>query len=225
MRGVAVLAVMLGLGCAEAQTSFRNPTSGEAPPATTLLTGPVACLQKVEVAAGGEHIRRATDYANLAVQRLNLRVARKGDVAPAISDTHCRTLLAAESRHPEVWTRPAMPRVVRDLFEITAADSLLIPFVTNDFSCGPKQEGGWSWGEPAYEDERGLVDCHESMLTFGAYLFTRDGKLIWKAIHRYEVERPPDPDEMSFTLIGQAPLGEPVSLKLNRPDPSRIPGE
>lgn len=222
MRRV-LLSVAL-VGCA-APTSHRNPAHPE-PVATTLLLTPTECLASVEVAAGGEHVRRKTDYGSLAAQRFNLRWSRLGEVAPALPKTICREFTGEAARHPVTFDAPEMPDVLADLFAMADVESILVPVVSNEIACAEQDDTTWIWGEPAYEDERGLVDCHESHLTFSAFLFGRDGTVIWKGVHRHALDGPPDPDELAMPLIEQAPLGEPMTLGLPKAGaPPKLPGE
>lgn len=223
MRG-AVLTMVL-VGCAPPMTSHRNPAYPDAVETTLLLT-PTDCFESVEVASGGEHVRRATDFGALASQRYNLRWARIGEVAPGIPQGLCRELTSEQAEHPTTWNAPRMPDVVKDLFAMTDVASVLVPVVSNEIVCAEKGDAPWIWGEAAYEDERGLVDCHESHLTFSAFLYGRDGQLLWKAVHRHTLEGPPDPDELAWLLVQQAPIGEPFTLGLPKAgEPERLPGE
>lgn len=202
--GVTLLgAGSLALSACSAPKSHRSPTFS-APP-TTLLTSAVACLEAVEVAAGGEIVRRATGFGPQAVQRLNTRLARLGPATPALPSSHCFELMSDQAADPRDWKSPAPPEVLRELAEMTGAASVLVPVVASRFHC---DQTSWRWGEPSYENETGRVDCHEDVLTFAAFLYAADGTLLWKAVHPHALRDPPDLDALADALILEAPLGE-----------------
>jgi hypothetical protein len=218
-----------GLAGCQTQTSHRSPTfAGADAPSPTLLTGAVECLEKADVAAGGQLVRRATDFGTYTVQKLNLRVARVGDSAPALPSSNCAELTSEHATSVADWHSPPMPKVLFELIAISGAESAFVPVVTTRMECG-KKPGAWIWGTPAYESETGDVDCHEAEIALIGYLFDKNGALLWKAVHRYQVDEPPDAAVLAEELVRQAPLGKPAPLRPGgrRPvsEEGPIPGE
>jgi hypothetical protein len=206
---VAVICLGVGLVACSAPASYRSPTFTTAP-ATTLLMSAVPCLESLDVAAGGEIVRRATGFGPLAVQRVNGRLARKGAASPSLPPSHCLDLTSEQAADPRDFNHPPAPAVIRELAEMSGADSVLVPMVASRFAC---DAASWRWDQPAYENESGRIDCHEHALTFAAFLYGADGALLWKAVHRYEVAHVPDLAEMAETLLREAPLGAAAPLR------------
>lgn len=211
---MAVLAAGCLWGCTE-PTSHRNPSRfASLPAAKTLLTGALRCGETHEVAAGGMLVKRATDFGAMAVVRLDARLERIGDSAPAIPRQHCAALTDDSAIHPSAWNSPEIPDILRELVHLSGADSVLVPVVTADYQCDRRGAGeGWRWGEPAFESDRGRVDCYESELSLIAFLFAEDGTVLWKAAHRYELTEAPDLGKLVEILVRQAPIGAPAPLK------------
>jgi hypothetical protein len=194
----------LGLVACGGPSSHRSPRFSEAPK-KTLFTSAVPCLEAVEVASGGEVVRRATGFGPLAVQRLNTHLARRGAATPAVPTSFCIDFTSDQAADPRDFKNPPAPPVLRELAEMTGADSVLVPVVASTFRC---DKTTWRWGEPAYEHESGRIDCHEDTLVYAAFLYAADGALLWKAVHRYELKEPPELAELAETLLFEAPLGE-----------------
>jgi hypothetical protein len=225
--GVAACVVLL-VGC-QPHTSHRSPTfaSAEAP-TPTLLTSAVECLERADIAAGGQLVRRATDFGTYTVQKLNLRVARVGETAPALPSSLCTELVSEHAQSPNDWRSPPMPKVLHELIELSGAESAFVPVVSTRMECGDKP-GSWVWGQPAYESETGDVDCHEATITLMGFLYDKNGALLWKAIHPYEIDEPPDGAALAEELVRQAPLGKAAPLRPGGSKPIReggpLPGE
>jgi hypothetical protein len=211
-RALIPLLVLLAAGCPE-PTSHRNPSRFASLPASkTLLTGAVKCGESHEVAAGGLLVRRATGFSVMAADRVDARVSREGESAPALSRDHCAELLSDNARHPSDWKSPRVPKILKELMHLSGADSALVPVVTSTFRCDRKG-AVWPWGEPAYESDKGTTNCHEEELVLIAYLFAQDGIVLWKAVHRYELTEAPDLGKMVGVLIRHAPIGGAAPLR------------
>lgn len=201
------------VGCHE-PVSHRNPSRfASLPPAKTLLTQAVRCGESHEVAAGGMLVERATDFASMAKDRMDGRIDRIGASAPAISKSHCAALLADSATHPADWNAPQMPDPLREVVHLSGADSVLVPVIASVYLCERGGAGRWPWGEPAYQSDRGEVDCYERQLTLVGYLFGEDGTVLWKGVHRYDLDEAPDLGKLVDRLVRQAPLGAPAPLK------------
>ncbi|MEZ4443020.1 MAG: hypothetical protein R3B72_28250 [Polyangiaceae bacterium] len=211
MLSGALLAT-LGLGC-PARPSHRNPSRFAAlPPAHTLLTGAVPCGESHEVAAGGQLVKRATDFRAMTVARFDKRLSRIGAGTPPINRDNCRELTSDSAEHPADWSSPRMPEILRELVQMAAADAVLVPVVSSVYRCDQGRRG-WPWGEPAYQSDQGQLDCYEAELTVAAYLFDRDGTVLWKGVHRYDLDEAPDVAEMVDVLVRQAPIGDAAPLR------------
>jgi len=212
LAATALVTSVLG-GCNQ-PASFRNPSRFTSlPPGRTLLTSALRCGETHEVAAGGMLVERATDFGAMAVVRLDARIERIGDSAPAIPRRYCASLVADDATHPRDWNAPKMPDILHELVHLSGADSVLVPVVTSQYECNRGGKGTWSWGEPAYQSDRGRVDCHESELSLIAYLFAEDGTVLWKGVHRYELTEAPELGKLVDLLVRQAPVGTPAPLK------------
>lgn len=214
MTSAAVILWASALGGCTEPTSHRNPSRfASLPPAKTLLTAALRCGESHEVAAGGMLVKRATDFGAMAVARLDARIERIGDSAPAIPRRYCAGLVDDGATHPSAWNSPEMPDILRELVHLSGADSVLVPVVTAEYRCDRGGNDPWRWGEPAYESDRGEVDCHERELSLIGYVFGEDGTVLWKGVHRYELTEAPDLAKLVEVLVRQAPLGAPAPLK------------
>ena len=93
LHAAVIVSACLVVGCTE-PTSHRNPSRfASLPPAKTLLTAALKCGESHEVAAGGMLVKRATDFGAMAVVRLDARIERIGDSAPAIPRRYCAGLV------------------------------------------------------------------------------------------------------------------------------------
>ena len=209
----AVALALTLAGCTE-PTSHRNPSRfASLPPARTLLTSTLRCGESHEVAAGGMLVKRATDFSAMAVVRLDARLERIGDSAPAIPRRYCASLVDDGATHPSAWHSPEMPEILRELVHLSGADSVFVPVVITDYRCDRGGDEPWFWGEPAYQSDSGQVDCHERQLSLIGYLFGQDGTVLWKGVHRYDLTEAPDLAKLVEILVRQAPLGAPAPLK------------
>lgn len=212
-RALAVLIAGFALAGCTGHTSHRSPALGATQvPEPTLLTGTVACLDSAVVAAGGQLVRRATGFGVEAVQRFNNRVARIGDTAPALPNSLCLDLTAERAQSPVDWTAPRAPDILVELAAMSGAQTVFVPVVQSKMTCGSKP-GPWLWGKPAYEDDRGDLDCVESTMTFFGYLFDAQGNVVWKAIHEHEIDEVPDAAQFANQLMREAPINEAVPLR------------
>ena len=210
ITGIALAAVVT-VGCGDT-TSYRSPSfSSNNAPAPTLLTGTVECLDSAVVAAGGQVVKRATGFGKDAVQRLNNRVARFGDTAPALPSNVCLDLTSDRARSSTDWLEPKAPSILIELATMAQAQSVFVPVVHSKITCGTKP-GPWRWGKPAYEDDRGDLDCIESQLTFMGYLFDPEGNVIWKSVHEHEIREVPDSARFANELMFEAPITQAVQL-------------
>jgi hypothetical protein len=208
----AVLPLLVGCGSQGSLSRRHNPLfENQPPPEPTLLTAAVACLESHDVAAGGQRVRRATGFGALAVQSVNRRLARIGDGAPAVSQSFCRELTSPNAADPNDWTQPAMPPILSELLTMSGAGSVIVPVVRSRMKCDRKP-GTWRWGEAAYSDESGQVDCHDDEVVFGAFLYNANGVLIWKAFNVYALDGPLDTAAAAEELLVEAPVASALSL-------------
>jgi hypothetical protein len=210
MRPWLAMGLLLA-GCGQ-PTSHRSPAFQGAPtPKPTLLTGAVPCLDSAVVVAGGQLVRRATGFGKEAVQRVNNRVARIGQTAPALPSSVCRDLTSERAKSSTDWLAPEAPSILVELAQMSGAQTVFVPVVRSEMECGRKT-GPWWWGKPAYEDDRGDVDCVETKLTFMGYLFDAQGSVLWKAVHEHEVREVPDSAKLANELMFEAPIRQAVPL-------------
>jgi hypothetical protein len=198
-------ALVLCAGCG-APEGHRHPTFPEGrAPAPTLVMGAAACLEVVEVASGGMRIRRATRWGEEAVRRLDERLGRMGELLPSLPRSRCNELTSEQAARPDDFDHPSPPDGLGELTEAGRARSLLVAVVSSRVSC-ERGRARWRWGEPAYHDPDGQVDCHESGLDFGAFLYRADGTLLWKSYRRLELEGEPDSTAVAGELLDAAPV-------------------
>ncbi len=208
-RVIAVGCLALA-GCSGADPVVQSSDPVEKPP-VTLLLGAVPCFADAEVASGGLIVRRATGMGPAVVQQLNLKLSTKGDVAPALSSDLCRELTDAAAFDPHRLDAPRPPAILAEVTQMADADAAMLPVVHTVMRCH-RGDKPWIWGEPAYVNASGEVDCVEEELVIGAFLFGPDGKLAYKTVHRHTVERPVEVEVVTEAFMQQAPLKDAAVL-------------
>jgi len=210
-RTAVVLMLSLGLGCAPSLGRLNPAVDPDTSIAPTLLTATVSCLDSHQVASGGARVRRATAIGPDVVQSLNRRLARIGDGTPPMPQSLCRQLTSPNAADPDDWSHPPMPPTLTRVIEMSGAQSVMVPVVHSTMRCEGKSRS-WRWGEPAYSDEGGSVDCHEHQIALGAFVYDRSGRLFWKAYDIHKLSAPLDAAAAADELLRGIPVSDAVPL-------------
>jgi len=198
--------VVLALGCGGARPTHRNPTfTAPMAPTPTLVTRTIACLEAPEVASGGMRIRRDAGLGPRAVMRMDEELSRMGPTVIALPKSLCRELTSDQAAHAVDFNNPEPPRLLADLLKVSQAQSLLVPVISTDMHCD-RNPRNWRYGEPAYVDESGEVDCYETTVSYVAFLFCPGGELLWKGYHVYDTSNSMDAARAANALLESAPV-------------------
>jgi len=209
--GFGVLALLLPcLGCSGTETVVHSSEPVEKP-AVTLLLGSVPCFADPEVASGGLLVRRATGMGPAVAQQLDLKLSTRGDVAPPLSADLCRELTDAAALDPSRLDAPRAPAILAEVTQMADADAAMLPVVHTIMNCHRGDEP-WIWGQPAYENDSGEVDCVEQEVVITGFLFGPGGQLEYKTVHRHTLERPIAVEEVTEAFMQQAPLQDAAVL-------------
>ena len=172
----------------------------------------MSCVEKAVVEAGGQLVRRSTAFGDELEQKLNLRVARLGDVAPGFSTRHCTELASDQALNESDWLNPKPPPILAELASMSTAQTVFVPVIASVVECNASDKP-WVWGRPAYENDRGDVDCIERELTLIGYLFDQRGTVIWKSVQRHELTEAPNTATLANELMMLAPIERAAPLR------------
>jgi hypothetical protein len=178
LLAVAVAIATAVSGCVTTQ-SARKPGYGEwVMPQSYVIAAPILCFKEARTPNGmpigpEAEILERDSYGQLALTELAAVLVRLFDVTSEVPGLSCEAFADVRAYDVDDWGRPLPPPGSVEMLRVAKGDALLVSVVTIDEVC------------PSVPEVPRAVRCGARAMDLGAFLFTKDGELVWKSRTRH----------------------------------------